>query len=171
MVAKCWKWIKPIQVPRHTNTRMSFIFAKRGMAPNTPHAPFPSLSFRYETAVTFACYLLVGVQSGLILSSANDPLKAAHHKRARHARSWRGASGTDDVSLEVEGCKFFATAGAPMMCNLLCSAMGWHVHWPFSRRRSGAYWQWEVALTWKMKPDLDQTILPVPVEIVHCLLH
>ncbi|KAG8219200.1 hypothetical protein J3R82DRAFT_13 [Butyriboletus roseoflavus] len=37
--------------------------------------------------------------------------------------------GPDDVPLEIEGRKFSTNdEGAPMMCNLVCSAMGRHVH-------------------------------------------
>ena len=77
------------------------------MALNAPHILLsPHCHLDTSTAVTFARYLLVVVQSGIvILASANAPLKATPNKRARHARSWRVASGPDDVSLEVKGCK------------------------------------------------------------------
>ncbi|KAF8122291.1 hypothetical protein EV363DRAFT_1404993 [Boletus edulis] len=44
--------------------------------------------------------------------------------------------GPDDVPLEIEGRKFSTDdEGAPMMCNLVCSAMGRHVH--IDRCRTG----------------------------------
>ena len=42
--------------------------------------------------------------------------------------------GPDDVPLEIEGRKFSTNdEGAPMMCNLICSAMGRHVHIDYCR--------------------------------------
>ena len=42
--------------------------------------------------------------------------------------------GPDDVPLEIEGRKFSTNdEGAPMMCNLVCSAMGRHVHIDYCR--------------------------------------
>ena len=39
-----------------------------------------------------------------------------------------------DAPLEVEGCKFSTSdEGAPMMCNLVYSAMGRHVHIDYCR--------------------------------------
>jgi len=37
--------------------------------------------------------------------------------------------GSDDAALEIEGRRFSTNdEGAPMMCNLVCAAMGRHVH-------------------------------------------
>ena len=37
--------------------------------------------------------------------------------------------GPDEEGIELRGCKFYANDdGAPMMCNLVCSSMGRHVH-------------------------------------------
>ena len=45
------------------------------------------------------------------------------------SRTRRTVDGTNDVPLEVEGRKFSTNGrGAPMMCNLVCLAMGRHVH-------------------------------------------
>ncbi|KAF8552259.1 hypothetical protein OG21DRAFT_1416462 [Imleria badia] len=42
--------------------------------------------------------------------------------------------GPDDLPLEIEGRKFSANdEGAPMMCNLVCSAMGRHIHIDYCR--------------------------------------
>jgi hypothetical protein len=42
--------------------------------------------------------------------------------------------GPDDVALEIEGRKFSTNdEGAPMMCNLICQAMGRHVHIDYCR--------------------------------------
>ncbi|KAF8428935.1 hypothetical protein L210DRAFT_3623712 [Boletus edulis BED1] len=42
--------------------------------------------------------------------------------------------GPDDVPLEIEGRKFSTNdEGAPMMCNLVCSAMGRHIHIDYCR--------------------------------------
>ncbi|KAF9232513.1 hypothetical protein BU15DRAFT_67382 [Melanogaster broomeanus] len=42
--------------------------------------------------------------------------------------------GPDDVALEIEGRKFSTNdEGAPMMCNLVCQAMGRHVHIDYCR--------------------------------------
>ncbi|KAH7918945.1 hypothetical protein BV22DRAFT_1041330 [Leucogyrophana mollusca] len=42
--------------------------------------------------------------------------------------------GADDTSLEIEGRKFSSNdEGAPMMCNLVCQAMGRHVHIDYCR--------------------------------------
>ncbi|KIM92371.1 hypothetical protein PILCRDRAFT_417 [Piloderma croceum F 1598] len=46
--------------------------------------------------------------------------------------------GTDDTSLELDGRKFSSNDdGAPMMCNLVCQAMGRHVHIDYCRTEEG----------------------------------
>jgi hypothetical protein len=47
--------------------------------------------------------------------------------------------GPDDTGLELEGRRFSANdEGAPMMCNLVCSSMGRHVHIDYCRTRENA---------------------------------
>ncbi|KAI9444050.1 hypothetical protein H4582DRAFT_1918931, partial [Lactarius indigo] len=47
--------------------------------------------------------------------------------------------GPDDTGLELGGRKFSANdEGAPMMCNLVCSSMGRHVHIDYCRSRENA---------------------------------
>ena len=47
--------------------------------------------------------------------------------------------GPDDTALELEGRRFSSNdEGAPMMCNLICSSMGRHVHIDYCRARENA---------------------------------
>ena len=47
--------------------------------------------------------------------------------------------GPDDTGLELEGRKFSSNdEGAPMMCNLVCSSMGRHVHIDYCRAGENA---------------------------------
>jgi hypothetical protein len=47
--------------------------------------------------------------------------------------------GPDDVGLELEGRRFSSNdEGAPMMCNLVCSSMGRHVHIDYCRAEKNA---------------------------------
>jgi hypothetical protein len=40
----------------------------------------------------------------------------------------------DETGLEIEGCRFSSNdEGGPMMCNLVCSSMGRHVHVDYCR--------------------------------------
>jgi hypothetical protein len=40
----------------------------------------------------------------------------------------------DDTGLEIEGRRFFSNDdGGPMMCNLVCSSMGRHIHHDYCR--------------------------------------
>jgi len=42
---------------------------------------------------------------------------------------WSLIDGLEDASLEIEGRRFSSNdEGAPMMCNIVCQAMGRHVH-------------------------------------------
>jgi hypothetical protein len=42
--------------------------------------------------------------------------------------------GSDKTGIELEGRKFSSNdEGAPMMCNLICSSMGRHVHFDYCR--------------------------------------
>ena len=67
--------------------------------------------------------------------------------------------GPDETGLELGGRKFSANdEGAPMMCNLVCSSMGRHVHIDFCRagenaRCSGAEVQ---HIGTRMVPDPDR---------------
>ena len=46
--------------------------------------------------------------------------------------------GPDGTSLELDGRKFSSNdEGAPMMCNLVCSSMGRHVHIDYCRAEQG----------------------------------
>ncbi|KAF8122287.1 hypothetical protein EV363DRAFT_1555266 [Boletus edulis] len=50
------------------------------------------------------------------------------------ARTRWTVDGPDDVPFEIEGRKFSTNdEGAPMMCNLVCSAMGRHIHIDYCR--------------------------------------
>ncbi|KAI9455502.1 hypothetical protein HD554DRAFT_2207426 [Boletus coccyginus] len=50
------------------------------------------------------------------------------------SRTRWAVDGPDDVPLEIDGRKFSTNdEGAPMMCNLVCSAMGRHVHIDYCR--------------------------------------
>ncbi|KAF8548149.1 hypothetical protein OG21DRAFT_1501183 [Imleria badia] len=68
--------------------------------------------------------------------------------------------GPDDVPLEIEGRKFSANdEGAPMMCNLVCSAMGRHVHIDYCRAGDEAACTGSKELqhlTRKIQPDPDR---------------
>ena len=47
--------------------------------------------------------------------------------------------GPDETGIELEGRKFSSDdEGAPMMCNLVCSSMGRHVHIDYCRSEDGA---------------------------------
>ena len=81
--------------------------------------------------VTFVRYLWVSYKIGLtILAHADDSLKG--HPQQEHetchgsmSRTCWTMDGPDDVPLEIDGRKFSTNdEGAPMMCNLVCSAMG-----------------------------------------------
>ena len=52
--------------------------------------------------------------------------------------SW-AIEGPDDTGLELEGRRFSSNdEGAPMMCNLVCSSMGRHVHIDYCRAGENA---------------------------------
>ncbi|KAH7910222.1 hypothetical protein BJ138DRAFT_1127056 [Hygrophoropsis aurantiaca] len=55
------------------------------------------------------------------------------------SRTRWAVDGADDTSLEIEGRKFSANdEGAPMMCNLICQAMGRHIHIDYCRSEDPA---------------------------------
>ena len=67
--------------------------------------------------------------------------------------------GPDGVSLELGGRKFSSNdEGAPMMCNLVCSSMGRHVHIDYCRaEENGPCDGAEVQhITSRMVPDPDR---------------
>ncbi|KAF8548833.1 hypothetical protein OG21DRAFT_1489038 [Imleria badia] len=69
--------------------------------------------------------------------------------------------GPDDVPLEIEGRKFSTNdEGAPMMCNLVCSAMGRHVHIDYCRsadNEAACIGNWELQhLTRRIQPAPDR---------------
>jgi hypothetical protein len=68
------------------------------------------------------------------------------HTQKEHATShgsmtqtrW-AIEGPDHAGLELEGRKFSSNdEGAPMMCNIVCSEMGRHVHIDYCRARENA---------------------------------
>lgn len=70
--------------------------------------------------------------------------------------------GPDDVPLEIEGCKFSTNdelEGAPMMRNLVCSAMGRRIHIDFCRADDEAACAGNNELehlTKRIRPDPDK---------------
>jgi hypothetical protein len=68
--------------------------------------------------------------------------------------------GPDDVPVEIEGRKFSTNdEGAPMMCNLVCSAMGRYVHIDYCRAVDEAACNGNRELqhlTRKIQPDPDR---------------
>ena len=67
--------------------------------------------------------------------------------------------GPDDVKLELGGRKFSSNdEGAPMMCNLVCSSMGRHVHIDYCRAEAnGSCYGAEVQhVNSRMVPDPDR---------------
>ena len=102
-----------------------------------------SLSHRYLdaiTAVTFARCLSVSCERGSVISTGAEDSLEGHTQQeheTRHGSMSRSrwiVDGPDDVPLEIEGRKFSTNdEGAPMMCNLVCSAMGRHIHIDYCR--------------------------------------
>jgi len=80
----------------------------------------------------------------MILAHANDSLKGhpQQEHETRHgsmSRTRWTMDGPDDVPLEIDGRKFSTNdEGAPMMCNLVCSAMGRHIHLDYCRAHEAA---------------------------------
>ncbi|KAF8548836.1 hypothetical protein OG21DRAFT_1448641 [Imleria badia] len=68
--------------------------------------------------------------------------------------------GPDDVPLEIEGRKFSTNdEGAPMMCNLVCSSMGRHIHIDYCRADDEAACTGNEELehlTKRIQPDPDR---------------
>ncbi|KAI9443805.1 hypothetical protein H4582DRAFT_1846182 [Lactarius indigo] len=66
-------------------------------------------------------------------------LPLGHHQQEHETshgsitRTRWAVDGPDGVSLELGGHKFSSDEGAPMMCNLVCSSMGRHVHIDYCR--------------------------------------
>ncbi|KAF8548560.1 hypothetical protein OG21DRAFT_1422884 [Imleria badia] len=77
--------------------------------------------------------------------------------------------GPDDVPLEIEGRKFYTNdEGAPMMCNLVCSAMGRHVHIDYCREDDEA--SCAVNLNEELQ-HLTRRIRPEPARAKDVLTH
>jgi hypothetical protein len=100
---------------------------------------FLSQSFRCKTCGYF-CTLPLGKRGPAIPTRASNNFLKGHPQQeheARHgpvSRTRWTMDGSDDVPLEIEGRKFSTDdEGAPMMCNLVCSAMGRHVHIDYCR--------------------------------------
>ena len=76
------------------------------------------------------------------------------------SRTRRIVDGTDDVPLEIERHKFSTNGGgAPIMCNLACSAMGWHIHIDYCRAHDEAACAGNEELehlTRRIQPDPDR---------------
>ena len=90
---------------------------------------------------TYFCTLPLGMllEPTYCSASVNDSFKGhpQQEHETRHgsmSRTRWTIDGPDDVPLEIEGRKFSTSdEGAPMMCNLVCSAMGRHVHIDYCR--------------------------------------
>jgi hypothetical protein len=118
------------------------------------------------TAVTFARYLLVSCKRGPAIQTRDDDSLKGHPQQeheTRHgsmSRTRWTVDGPDDVPLEIEGRKFSTNdEGAPMMCNLLCSAIGRHVHIDYCRAADEAACTGNEELqhlTKRMQPDPDR---------------
>jgi hypothetical protein len=130
------------------------------------YVSFPHSHLDAKTAVTFAPYLLVSCKCGpAIPTRAHDSLEG-HPQReheTRHgsmSRTRWTVDGPDDVPVEIEGRKFSTNdEGAPMMCNLVCSAMGRHVHIDYCRAVDEAACNGNRELqhlTRKIQPDPDR---------------
>jgi hypothetical protein len=68
-------------------------------------------------------------------------------------------NGPEDASFELEGRKFSSNDdGAPMMCNLVCQAMGRHVHIDYCRAEAGASCENSETqhIPTRMVPNLDR---------------
>jgi hypothetical protein len=73
-------------------------------------------------------------------------LSSTGHKQREHDTSHGSMSktrwvvdGADGTTFELDGRKFAADdTGAPMMCNLVCQAMGRHAHIDYCRTTPGA---------------------------------
>ena len=64
--------------------------------------------------------------------------------------------GSDRTGIELEGRKFSSDdEGAPMMCNLVCSSMGRHVHFDYCRTEG-------VACSGEELQHIDARMIPDP---------
>ncbi|KAI0253465.1 hypothetical protein BJV78DRAFT_1153081 [Lactifluus subvellereus] len=77
-----------------------------------------------------------------VATSAHCPLALEGHTQQDHETShgsmtqtrW-AIDGPDEAGIELGGRKFSSNdEGAPMLCNLICSSMGRHVHFDYCRR-------------------------------------
>ena len=129
------------------------------------HPSFTNSLSDAKTVVTFAHYLLVSFKyRGSTILRANDSLSGhpQQEHETRHGSMLRTrwtVDGPDDVPLEIEGRKFSVNdEGAPMMCNLVCSAMGRHVHIDYCRADEAVCTGNEELqhLTRRIQPDPDR---------------
>jgi len=119
-----------------------------------------------KTVVTFVRYLLVSCKLPPSIPVRADDTPKGHPQQeheTRHgsmSRTRWAVDGPDDVPLEIDGRKFSTNdQGAPMMCNLVCSAMGRHVHIDYCRADGGAACTGNEELqhlTRRIQPDPDR---------------
>ena len=127
---------------------------------------FLSLSFRCENCGYFCTLPRRKLQARTAIPTHADNSLKVHPQReheTRHgsmSRTRWTMDGPDDVPLEIEGRRFSTNdEGAPMMCNLVCSAMGRHVHIDYCRANDGAVCKDNEELqhlTKKMQPKPDR---------------
>lgn len=96
----------------------------------------------------------------LMTRSKGHPQQEHETRHGSMSRTRWTVDGPDDVPLEIEGRKFSTNdEGAPMMCNLICSAMGRHVHIDYCRADDEAACTGNEELqhlTKRMQPDPDR---------------
>ncbi|KAF8548559.1 hypothetical protein OG21DRAFT_1422875 [Imleria badia] len=92
--------------------------------------------------------------------SLGHPQQEHETRHGSMSRTRWTVDGPDDVPLEIEGRKFYTNdEGAPMMCNLVCSAMGRHVHIDYCRaaKKAACTGNNELQhLTRRIQPDPDR---------------
>jgi hypothetical protein len=130
------------------------------------HVSFSQSFLDAKTAVTFARCLVVSCRRGpAIPTHADDSLKVhpQQEHETRHgsmSRTRWTMDGPEEVPLEIEGRRYSTNdEGAPMMCNLVCSAMGRHVHIDYCRANDGAACNGNEELqhmTKRMQPNPDR---------------
>jgi hypothetical protein len=73
--------------------------------------------------------------------------------------------GSDRTGIELEGRKFSSDdEGAPMMCNLVCSSMGRHVHFDYCRTEG-------VACSGEELQHIDARMIPDPDKPKDAITH
>ncbi|KAI9571051.1 hypothetical protein HD554DRAFT_2017581 [Boletus coccyginus] len=95
------------------------------------------------------------------------PQKEHETRHGSMSRTRWTMDGPDDVPLEIDGRKFSTNdEGAPMMCNLVCSAMGRHVHIDYCRADAEA-----ACIGNKQLQHLTKRIQPYPERAKDVLTH